>query len=397
MIYSASHNNDIALQRIKRLASSGLRVEPLVRLIFENVELAVPHSPYKSFNFVNGDFIESAFYNTPEIFSIASPFRHFYIESPSNLSGSKVRFDAHTLRKVLPGKAVWHQEELALPDFYRTDGYNVVFRPVGWDHLLVYTLAEAGEYLGYYPIWRTAAQPPFNREEITFLKHAAPHIAHGLKAAELLTRENQDSDSFAPLPGWGLGAILLDGAGKIVAIDSVAKSMFMQTAIFDGISTRDFESVLLKGAVDYIFNSLKRIFSDPKGIAVHGSAPVYSINQHWTGVTFRLRGIRMTDPQGREYFSILVERGETPELRARCAMLRWGLSPREAEVLSFVAQGKSGPEISTLLDISHDTARKHLGRIYEKLGVENRTAAASTWKEAADGIDLSDLLRGSQN
>jgi DNA-binding CsgD family transcriptional regulator len=74
---------------------------------------------------------------------------------------------------------------------------------------------------------------------------------------------------------------------------------------------------------------------------------------------------------------VLIERGETLESRRRRLLIRWGLSAREAEVLSLIAAAKTGPEISILLRISHDTVRKHTSRILEKLGVETRTAAAA--------------------
>jgi DNA-binding NarL/FixJ family response regulator len=53
-----------------------------------------------------------------------------------------------------------------------------------------------------------------------------------------------------------------------------------------------------------------------------------------------------------------------------------GLSPREAEILNWVAQGKSNAEAGTILDISETTVKKHLVHIYEKLGVESRNAAS---------------------
>jgi DNA-binding CsgD family transcriptional regulator len=54
-----------------------------------------------------------------------------------------------------------------------------------------------------------------------------------------------------------------------------------------------------------------------------------------------------------------------------------GLSPREAEVLGWVARGKTNAEIATVLFISPQTVRKHLEHIFEKLGVRTRTAAAA--------------------
>ena len=52
------------------------------------------------------------------------------------------------------------------------------------------------------------------------------------------------------------------------------------------------------------------------------------------------------------------------------------LTPREAEVVRWVAAGKSDAQIGAILGISARTVQKHLQRAYEKLGVESRTAAA---------------------
>ena len=53
------------------------------------------------------------------------------------------------------------------------------------------------------------------------------------------------------------------------------------------------------------------------------------------------------------------------------------LTPREREVLRWLACGKSNAQIGQILGISSATVSKHLEHIYPKLGVENRTAAAS--------------------
>src|SRR6185295_3062539 len=52
-----------------------------------------------------------------------------------------------------------------------------------------------------------------------------------------------------------------------------------------------------------------------------------------------------------------------------------GLTPREAEVLLWVAQGKSNGDIGTILGCAENTVKVHIARIFEKLGFENRNAA----------------------
>ncbi len=53
------------------------------------------------------------------------------------------------------------------------------------------------------------------------------------------------------------------------------------------------------------------------------------------------------------------------------------LTDREAEVLLWLARGKASREISEILTISPRTVTKHLERIFDKLGVENRASATS--------------------
>lgn len=54
-----------------------------------------------------------------------------------------------------------------------------------------------------------------------------------------------------------------------------------------------------------------------------------------------------------------------------------GLTARETEVLRWVAAGKSDAQIGAILRISARTVQKHLQNVYDKLGVENRTAAVN--------------------
>jgi DNA-binding CsgD family transcriptional regulator/tetratricopeptide (TPR) repeat protein len=54
-----------------------------------------------------------------------------------------------------------------------------------------------------------------------------------------------------------------------------------------------------------------------------------------------------------------------------------GLSPREAEVLRLVAQGKTNRKIATELVVSEKTVTNHLTSIFNKVGVDNRAGATA--------------------
>lgn len=64
-----------------------------------------------------------------------------------------------------------------------------------------------------------------------------------------------------------------------------------------------------------------------------------------------------------------------PEFESSEPLQSLGLTPREAEILFWVAQGKTNPEIATIASITRATVKKHLESTYLKLGVENRNTA----------------------
>jgi DNA-binding CsgD family transcriptional regulator len=62
---------------------------------------------------------------------------------------------------------------------------------------------------------------------------------------------------------------------------------------------------------------------------------------------------------------------------SRSLTSRFDLTPREVEVLNWIASGKTDRDIADILGMRPRTVNKHLEHIYVKLGVETRTAAAS--------------------
>jgi len=83
---------------------------------------------------------------------------------------------------------------------------------------------------------------------------------------------------------------------------------------------------------------------------------------------------------------VLDERGDEPDM---ADLVSLGLSRRETEVLLWVARGKTDAETSTILGISPRTVGKHLEHVFQKLGVETRTAAAVLALETARGARMS--------
>lgn len=148
---------------------------------------------------------------------------------------------------------------------------------------------------------------------------------------------------------------------RIDAENQLAKSLDRAVLITDQkgeiiFTTRLAESLLHRHCPDY---------------QVAGQLPA-SLNDPGSGLI-----IRRFDETGRDdlHFLVLEESAPSPN---PSALMPLGLTPREAEVLFWVAQGKSNPDIATIIGAAVRTVHKHVENVFRKLGCETRAAAAVT-------------------
>ena len=127
---------------------------------------------------------------------------------------------------------------------------------------------------------------------------------------------------------------------------------------------------------------LDRYFPESRTVNVlPDSLAQWSANGHstepWTTQLeeTRLQARMFAETQPGASFMLLLEEhaisGGSP-----ASLLCLGLTRREAEVLFWIAHGKSSPEIAIILEAALNTVKKHVQNILLKLGVESRLAAA---------------------
>src|ERR1043166_4207453 len=85
-----------------------------------------------------------------------------------------------------------------------------------------------------------------------------------------------------------------------------------------------------------------------------------------------------------------------PDRRAINAFASLKLTPREAEVLFWISQGKSNHDIGVILGAKTGTICKHVEHIFGKLNVENRTAAAVVALETYRSLAAAPATKGGQ-
>ena len=75
----------------------------------------------------------------------------------------------------------------------------------------------------------------------------------------------------------------------------------------------------------------------------------------------------------------------TIQMKKRESSARVALTPREREILHWVAEEKRDNEIATILNLSVRTVEQHVRTCLRKLNVETRTAACAASGEAKNG------------
>jgi DNA-binding CsgD family transcriptional regulator len=165
------------------------------------------------------------------------------------------------------------------------------------------------------------------------------------------------------------------------------------TQIQDGIDLLDRGLVLLKsaGAVQWMSALARRWFASYCWSGHVHEDELPEVVVQWLGWHTDLSACALPPPR-----EPLVIPGESAQLVVRSvrrgssevllleeqyrsvppdALRPLGLTRREAEVLAWVAEGKSSGDIATILGTGRRAVEKHLEHIYPKLGVETRTAA----------------------
>jgi DNA-binding NarL/FixJ family response regulator len=125
---------------------------------------------------------------------------------------------------------------------------------------------------------------------------------------------------------------------------------------------------------DYVLPGDVRVWLHQCAAAQLGSEPAaIGLKTGKSSIAMRLLYIAQIGPD--EYLLRLVE-GEIGDDRTLLKR-KLTVTEREAEVLLWIARGKSNRDIAEILDLSPRTVNKHLEQIYAKLGVENRASAAA--------------------
>lgn len=221
--------------------------------------------------------------------------------------------------------------------------YSEFMRPERIEHQLGVPLSISSSVMTFVATHRSSGQD-FSERDRAMLTHLAPHLTRAMLNAELLSR--------------------LEYGGEVIEVSPSGRIRFTT-------------ALARKWLTDYFGAAAGR--SD--------AVPVPLLEARRPGASRMLtfeRGTRQLRVRRIRRGDVLMMVFSENELAVpRLRLEEIGLSAREVDVVTWLAHGKTNGQIAEILAISPGTVKKHVSHVFEKLGVDSRTAAALRVREMA--------------
>lgn len=252
-------------------------------------------------------------------------------------------------------------DALTLPAFRNLGLYQDYYRGIGINHVIAVPLIAEKNLVVSFVLNRE--HPDFGEHERRLLDALRPVLANlylsavsRQRAAVMLARLRELA------PRAGCSVVVLDHDGCITSADDAAASQL--EAVCPGSLVRVGGRLPVR---------IERWYEAQRVAITDGATAVAtSLTVEHGG---RSLSVSLLPDESRNEFVILVQ--DAPPGAHGDGSWSASLTPREREVLTWVAAGKTNAEVAQILGTSHRTVQKHLERIYVKLGVETRTAAVA--------------------
>lgn len=266
--------------------------------------------------------------------------------------------------KTREGRARTISDFLSQPQLHRLGLYNELYR--GWHVEDVLTavchVSVASPTIlvgvGFYRDRRT-----FSDRDRLLLNLLRPHLVQTYARIQAHTHLRQELvRTKQVLDTLDQGVIVLARDGSVREMTSRARQLLKAY----WRSVPEHEGCLPRDLQDWMsYQQGSRLQAEQ--IAVHSAPLPLVVDRDGTRLV-----VQLLQFGSKEHLLILEEQ---PTVLSPSSFSSLGLTDRESEVLLWLTRGKTDADIATILGVSPKTVGKHLERIYQKLGVENRTAA----------------------
>lgn len=241
---------------------------------------------------------------------------------------------------------------------HNTALYDELYRPLRYEDQFAINLQPPGPQLTIVVAARD--QRTFTERDRAVLNLLRPHIAQAWRQARAQGRLARLIESRRDWPATS--RIGLDRKDRIASFPARAQRWL--EAYFDDLPHAPGR---LPQSLEHWLAQTRSVVS---GRILERTVPPLVVERFGRQLIVRMEGL---DNFGRT--TLLLEERTSPE--AAGGLIALGLTEREVQVLMEVEKGKHNKEIAAALSMEPGTVRKHLEHIYDKLGVDNRTAAVA--------------------
>jgi DNA-binding CsgD family transcriptional regulator len=241
------------------------------------------------------------------------------------------------------------------------DLFRTFFGPLGLRFQMVTSMPVPSPLI--VGISQNRARRDFTERDRRVLDLIRPHLRQAYENAALVTDlRNRARQLEGLMDRIDRGQITIDDGGRVHSASPAAVRFVSEFLPGERLST-----TLPPSLRDWALAQVAILRQDRGPTARPGAKML-------DGGIGRLAARVIADGQPGRFVVVLSRAARLETAEPLCGM---GLTPREAEVLYWCVEGKTRPEIGTLLHISDRTVQKHLEHVYAKLDVPNRVAAVT--------------------
>jgi DNA-binding CsgD family transcriptional regulator len=240
--------------------------------------------------------------------------------------------------------------------------FTEIMAPLGLGDELRVVLRAGRRSWGVLCLHREIATAGFSDGDVSLLRAVAPHVAEGLRRAQLLAPPAQLRPA-QQQEATGTGIVILDTDLRLVSINSAAEHWISEIADRDWPATLELPLALYSAAA-----RLNQI----DDVAAPADLRVRTATGRWLVV----RATRLDGGAGQQ-IALLLEPASPVQLRS-VLLATHGLTPAQERVAALVLQGHNTREMVDALHLSRYTVQEHLKAIFDKFGVRSRRELVTT-------------------
>lgn len=266
---------------------------------------------------------------------------------------------------------------LPVGELRRTSFYDEVLRPQSYDHAAMIGLSQKRGFGVGFCLNRERSRGPYAEREREFLQRLTPHMMRSIQFGFQIGayRALQDAEHRA-LDRISTGVALLDRSSRVLYANRALRAMTTDGALrLHGEKLSSASVSHARQLSDLVSAALRGRPTATMAIPhpADGRLVAVLVSSVRSRDLDRFTGLAMRDAAAMVY--VIDPAAPTP-LPPAWIMDVYGLTLAEARVAVQASLGRSDAEIGTGLNISPNTVKTHLRRVFAKIGVNGRTELA---------------------